>query len=445
MNFIRLRSVSLMIFVLVSMTAAHTVRAQEAEKKSSVRINSPFSARMIEFNSDLRKIDILLEERQKGALDNGTLTFGTSLVAIADYQKATDDSKFGYLMRHPTAANQIGDVVSEAVLHSFQFGVTVAVNDWMTSFVEVLYDPEQSFGAGTITTLSRNQLQLRKGFVLIGDLNKYPIYGAVGKMDAPFGEMGSVNPFSNSTMWHAYSGLAYGAQVGVKTNGFSAVFMAVQGGAQFRALNTPVGDATNVPSKMNNYVADVNYTKQVNDDLNVKVGASYMKGSAYCQDFPVTHFSPCQKSNPAKTAYGRVQFKNRLTVLGGYAITDEIWPGTVNPTPPLNVFEASKVSSVEVGAKFKINESFTVSGEFSNFIAGPHGAPWHRQNQFIAGVKYGVGAASDLFLEVFKVDGYVPLNFISGSADFKPFAPGETHSKADANSLGVVVGAHITL
>ena len=82
--------------------------------------------------------------------------FGTSLIAIVDYQKATDNSKFGYLMRHSTAANQIGDVASEAVLHSFEFALTGAVNDWITIYAEVLYDPEQSFGAGIITALTRN-------------------------------------------------------------------------------------------------------------------------------------------------------------------------------------------------------------------------------------------------------------------------------------------------
>ncbi|MFT5144186.1 MAG: hypothetical protein ACI80V_000790 [Rhodothermales bacterium] len=43
--------------------------------------------------------------------------------------------------------------------------------------------------------------------------------------------MGSVSPFTNSTMWHAFSGLGYGAQLGLKTGGLKAVFMAVQGGA----------------------------------------------------------------------------------------------------------------------------------------------------------------------------------------------------------------------
>ncbi|MFT5144185.1 MAG: hypothetical protein ACI80V_000791 [Rhodothermales bacterium] len=170
-----------------------------------------------------------------------------------------------------------------------------------------------------------------------------------------------------------------------------------------------------------------------------------MKGSAYCQGFPVVHFQPCDEANPASSVYGRVSFAEKLLVMGGYAITSEVWPGTFNPAPPLNVFEASKVTSLDIGVKYQVNTSYTVSGEYSNFHAGPDGAPWHRQDQIIVGVARAVGATSKIFAEFFKVDGYAPLNFISGSADFQPFPPGETHSKADASSFGLVVGAHITL
>lgn len=117
-------------------------------------------------------------------------------------------------MRHPTANNQIGKDVSEAVIHSFQLSITATVNSWLTSHAEILYNPQQGFGSGTITSLERNQLQLRKGFIVIGDLKTFPLYGAIGKMDAPFGQMGSVSPFTNSTMWHAFGGLGYGAQIG---------------------------------------------------------------------------------------------------------------------------------------------------------------------------------------------------------------------------------------
>ncbi|TYB69063.1 hypothetical protein ES676_14330 [Bizionia saleffrena] len=414
----------------------------------TIGFNSEFSYKMLDQNQNLRKVNILLEERKRGTIKNNSLTIGTSLISILDYQHSNTDSKFGYLMRHPTANNQIGKEVSEAVIHSFQLSLTATINSWLSTHVEILYNPQQAFGAGTITSLERNQLQLRKGFVVIGNLETFPLYGALGKMDAPFGQMGSVNPFTNSTTWHAFAGLGYGAQIGYKKGGLHTKLMAVQGGAQFRAMHTPVGNNTKTPSKINNYVADLNYAFNILNKVHLLIGASYLRGSAYCQDFPVTHFSPCNDNNPAYTYYGTVTINERLTIKGGFAKTTKIWKGTHNPTPPLDVFEASKVSALDFGAKYDLNQNskikYTLSGEFSNFKAGPKGAPWERQNQMVLGFASLIKKSSKLFLEVFRTEGYAPLNFISGSNDFEPFTPGISHSERDANSIGFVLGAQVS-
>jgi hypothetical protein len=86
----------------------------------TIDFNSEFTYKMHDQNQDLRKVNILLNEREKGAIRNNSLVIGTSLITLIDYQKSNTDSKFGYLMRHPTASNQIGKEVSEAVVHSFQ-------------------------------------------------------------------------------------------------------------------------------------------------------------------------------------------------------------------------------------------------------------------------------------------------------------------------------------
>jgi hypothetical protein len=326
--------------------------------------------------------------------------------------------------------------------------LTAVINSWLTTHAELLYNPQQSFGGGTITDLNRNQIQLRKAFVVFGNLKKFPIYGAIGKMDAPFGQIGSVNPFTNSTMWHAFGGLGYGAQIGFKKAGIHAKFMAAQGGAQFRAMHVPVGNATNVPSKLNNFVADLNYTLNISEKVNFIAGASYLKGTAYCQGFPVFHFTPYEENNPAYTVYGTLDVYSRLSLMASFAKTVEEWEGTFNPTPPLDVFEASKVSSLSIGAKYDLNKGdkirHTLSGEFSNFVAGPDGAPWERQNQYILGYQALLNHSAKLFIEVFRTEGYAPLNWISGSNDFEPFPPGTTHSDSDANSMGVVFGTQIS-
>ncbi|MCB0624935.1 MAG: hypothetical protein KDC43_13730 [Saprospiraceae bacterium] len=435
----------LVIALLVGQFSFAQDAAPAADHSGFVQLNTGLSYRMLEPNQDLRKVNILAHALADGELGTRSLYIGASLIAIADFQSANVDSKFGWLMRHPTASNQIGDQVSEAVLHSAQLSLTAPITSWLAAYMEVLYDPEQSFGAGTITALGRNQLQLRKGYILLGDLNKFPIYLALGKMDAPFGQTNSVSPFTSSTMWHAFGGLGYGAMATFDKAGFKVSVMAVQGGAQFRALNAPV-EGTDVPSRLNNFVADANYTAQIAGKAALKVGVSYVKGSGYCQDWPVTHFSPCEDTNPATAFYGDLTVVDRVELKGSFATTMEVWPGTHNPNAPLDEFDASKVTSLDIGGKFTINPNgkiiYALSGEFSNFIAGAAGSPWERQNQIVVGLSGLVNHSSRLFLEFFRAGGYVPLNFLSGG-NFED--PGMTHSDHDSNTIGLVVGGILTL
>lgn len=436
------------LFLFCLTTSVLAQKPEESAKNGFIELNSEFSCKMLEPVQNLRKVNIFIEERKAGNLKNKTVVLGSSLIAIGDYQKSNTDSKFGYLMRHPTANNQIGSEVSEAAIHSFQLSLSGTVNNWLAAYAEMLYNPQQSFGTGLITSLERNQIQLRKGFMLVGNLNKFPIYGAIGKMDAPFGQTGSVSPFTNSTMWHAFGGIGYGAQVGFKKWNIHATVMAVQGGSQFRALHTTVGDSTNVPSQLNNFTADLNYTIHFTESTKLSFGGSYLHGSAYCHEFPVFHFEPCKDNNPGWAAYGKLVITESLTLKGGFAKTLKVWPGTHNPTPPLNVFAASAVSSLDVGAKYIFGSgnsvTHSVSGEFSNFRSGPSGAPWERQNQIILGYAASFDKASKLFLELFRTDGYVPLNWISGSNAYAPFPPGETHSVRNAFSHGIVIGGQLT-
>lgn len=432
-------AIVILIFIGTICAYSQTEETPSASSKS-IGLNSELTYSMMEPNQNLRKLEILMDAKSNGSIPEKSLSLGFSAIGIVDYQNSNTNSKFAYLMRHPTSNNQIGETVSEAVIHSAQLSFVGSLNSWLTAYGEMLYSPEQSFGAGTITSLGRNQIEFRKGILMIGNLNDFPLYLAIGKMDIPFGQTRSVSPFTNSTMWHAFGGLGYTAVVGFKKYGISASFAAIQGGAQFRALNVPV-DSTSVPSRLTNMAFDINYTAKLTDGIHLRAGFSYLKGSAYCQPFPVVHFMPCADNNPAMTYYGSLNIKDRLILKGGFAQTQEVWPGTFNPAPPLNEFAASKVSSLDFGAKYWINTSgkinYAVSGEFSNFRAGPDGAPWERQSQIVIGVNAQVEKTSRIFLEFFRTAGYAPLNFVSGG-NFED--PGVTHSDRDARSFGFVGG-----
>ncbi len=136
-----------------------------------VKINSEYSTIMLNYNTTNinQKQLFLLQERQDGYLKDKSLYIGTRVIGLLDYQNSNVESKFGWLMRHPTSNNQIGKDVSEAVVHSVQVGFTGNILPWVTTFAELLYDPQQSFGQGTITSIERNEVQVRKAYVILGE------------------------------------------------------------------------------------------------------------------------------------------------------------------------------------------------------------------------------------------------------------------------------------
>jgi len=384
---------------------------------------------------------VQLQARQNGSI-NSLLTVSGELVMIADAHWSNRANKFGYLMRHPTGNNQRTKATQEITVNSAQLALTIAPARGVTGYVEGLYDPEQSFGAGTLTALARNQVQIRKAYVLFGDLDRTPFYASIGKMDVPFGLQDSVSPFTNSSNWHAFAPLAFGGEVGYLKGGLSIRAMAVEGGAQFRGANTPV-DGTAIPSKMNNYALDLNYTHALGDNGSVMLGASYLHGSAYCQDYPIVHFSACAAAVPAWSAYGRIHAGN-LELIGEFARTTKAWPGTKVPdaSNPLSVFPAWRVTSFTAGARYVLGDDRSntrLSLEYSKFIAGPQGSPWHRQDQTVLGLAHQFVPGVNLFGELINIAGYSPLNFISGGN----FPDGSTWSDSSARSKVVMTGVRL--
>ena len=139
---------------------------------------------------------------------------------------------------------------------------------------------------------------MRRVWVLFGDLDRSSGYASLGKMAVPFGLTDTVNPFTASTVWHAFGALANGVTIGYAGEGVNVSDMGVQGGAQFQAANTPV-EGTAVPSKLNNFAADVHYDFELGSGGSLVLGASWIRGTAYCLDYPVQHFLPCRDNNPA--------------------------------------------------------------------------------------------------------------------------------------------------
>ena len=386
-----------------------------------------------------RKQKLQLEARRDGTLKDNSIILSGAVTALADIQNSNRDDKFGYLMRHPTASNHRGEWVSEAIIHSGQLAATATLGDWTTAYAELLYDPSQSFGPGTLVDVQRNQVELRRGYVMFGNLDKSPLYLAIGKMDIPFGLMDTPNPFTASTVWHAFGGLAYGARGGYSKDGWNINLMGVQGGAQFRAANVEVNNST-TPSQLNNFALDASHTFAFSNDSSLLLGASYLHGSGYCHGFPITHFSACNDRNGAFDLYAQFN-SDKWMLQAEVARTEDVWPGTFNPAIPQ--FKASKVTSFDIGGKYRtvmFDTKVDLSADFSSFIAGPDGAPWERQDQLVFGVAGHLTPSVKLFGEVIHVRGYAPLNFLSGGNPNLP--AGQTDADADARTTALLLGVN---
>ena len=206
-----------------------------------VRIDPAYGYSVLDPTTDInRRQRLILDRKRQGTLAPGSAHVHGAVIAIANYQTSNRADKFGYLMRHPTASNQVGKEVSEAAIHSAQLGFTAQLGNWIVGHVTMLFDPEQSFGAGTNTDLERNQVEVRHACALFGDLDRAPFFASLGKMAVPFGLTDTVNPFTASTVWHAFGALANSATVGYASEDLNLTAMAIQGGSQFRAANTPV-------------------------------------------------------------------------------------------------------------------------------------------------------------------------------------------------------------
>ena len=124
----KILSFSIISTILISPALADNV------SHGYVEMDSVYSYKMMDPTTDISKKQQFLFRNKGEHLNEGTLYIGASIIAIADYQTSNRESKFGYLMRHPTSTNQIGKEVSEIALHSVQVQASGSITPWMALY-----------------------------------------------------------------------------------------------------------------------------------------------------------------------------------------------------------------------------------------------------------------------------------------------------------------------
>ena len=140
------------------------------------------------------KIAVALRARQSGLLGINQLTFGGRVLGTVIHESTNTPGKFPILSRLPPTHTS-GTSDSYGVINDITLNVT-ATTPLLTAFVQGEYTEVEYPG--------QNEIQLRKAWLAIGDLDRAPFYLAVGRKTVNFGNFESYAPFSHTHNAHYF-------------------------------------------------------------------------------------------------------------------------------------------------------------------------------------------------------------------------------------------------
>jgi hypothetical protein len=197
--------------------------------------------------------------------------------AVAQYNKVDDNASgvnANKAANHATnmdGTNRSEDA-SQILLPRVELNVIADMNSWTTAYL--------SFVTRTVSSNQTNNVELNDAYVLLGNLNKTPFYGFLGRNTLDFGSFKNVNFATPSLNRLEFE--AFGNEIGFGFDeyGFNGSLAAVNG----YGLSSQTGSNNqyNVYTKdtdgVDNFVANVGYGMKT-AGANWHVGAGYIDGS----------------------------------------------------------------------------------------------------------------------------------------------------------------------
>jgi hypothetical protein len=90
---------------------------------------------------------------------------------------------------------------------------------------------------------------------------------------------------------------------------------------------------------------------------------------------------------------------------------------------------------------FGFSSNIIFSLEFSRFKAGASGSDWEKQDQLVLGGSYFLQPNLNFFAELIRVDGWVPLNFLSGGNPGSIVGTSWSSQSSNTNILSIGIQA----
>jgi len=385
----------------VVLTAPATSVVQQALSSqhspgSAIRLNSELTQPLMDFQNRQSDKELLLIDPRISQSGSPSLSIGAQFRASAMIGRTNTANRFSYLGRFPT--DFVGTTVSDARLVHANQAFVGHFASWAHGYLETLFSDVFSFDAP-----DQGSFQVRQAYVVLGDLSQSPFYVFGGKKTVSFGDLGTLNPFSQAVPWHYFSPLAEGIGVGAVAQGFNISVTALNGSRGIRVADS------DERGHLNNVAINALYRGDISDNSHFTLGYGYLRGSIYDGqtaehlDASVTgEFNGLWDVN-ASFHWGP------WIVQGEYVQTFEPWPVT-----------DEKVTAwrLETALDFILGDKpLRVSGGFSEGIQGPAGSQFEFNRQLVIGVRYDPAPHVMMSLEYVRSSGFAPLINITTASD----------------------------
>lgn len=338
-----------------------------------------------------------LISRQNGELQDNKLYVGGRFIGSSMHEHSNTAGKYPILSRlpgqHPRKKSDTKHVINDGSVNA-----TVTL-PYVTGFVQGEYTEVEYPG--------QEQKQVRKYWVTVGDLNKFPVYATFGKNTVAFGDMVSYAPFTHSHNTHYFWAQTDepSLEIGYYQGGTHIAGTLIKNDRGRRVVNAPNGEG------YENFALNASHSFELTDEIKAKIGGGFIRGTIY--DSTLAHHPPAaglpdKEWSPAWNINGTLSYKN-VDLQAEYTQTVYEWPATDSMVHALTIQGRYKDDIMGLPTNYSVM--------LSEGVQGNDGDEWERMRQGVLGIETNLTPNISIGAEYVLNAGFVPLILPRVTAD----------------------------
>ena len=409
----------------------------------TIQTNPYHTADMLDWQENTTgKALTLLVNRANGVLPENSLTIGAGVKGGFMWQKTSDPGKFPILSRFPNMSPNTDTEAGVFAINNAALSFTGSFGDWTTVYLQPEYSETEYPG-------EQEEFQLRKAFVVLGNLKKMPFYAAFGRKSIDFGNFDGYNPFTHTESQHYFWAVSDQPvlELGYYKNGLKATASAFSGGRQLRVAYA--AEENNIQ----NYAFNLEKEFLIGDKGAFTVGGGYLHDSIYRNNWTAHTFRGIQNGTPPANF---IEYRNSVVTgfaeynsdffdaMVEYSTTLEPWAAAIPQTPdgtPLPQYLVDPTGSTTPRDNINFDQNLEVLvaqarikprlpngkriaisavGSWGNIgddfigtsILDPSGqtqTSWKKNQQHVLGVEYPISPYLEVGAEYVYNKGFIPF------------------------------------